>query len=755
MIAVLYDLLYVISTTFLAVNVGLPYFGGPEKPFRAYFMALVVVGILMTLKHWENRLKFLLPGIFLLLTGGKFLLQRAEDRIDYFWENEWVLWVTLTAAGCFLAGWLMARFRWVRRVMALLLVVGLVLFLTVLPWPGKLAVGMAILLLVMILADEIQLRWEKSGYVDAKGHLVSIAPFLLALSLLVLCFPAPENPYDWNFAYKIWQQASNLVKATSRWFHGSDEDYAGTIGFSDENHFWGNLRKRDKTVMTINSNKDSGPVIYLTGKIADTFDGRNWTARNQEETRDRMVDTLETLCAVNQYDPEYVRNYVWRVEVKVTFDEFNTKYFFSPLKSILGENGTGKVYFAQEGGDLVAPEKLGYGTEYTLAFYRMNQSHVGFQTFLLEAEGPEPDSWTSVRNQYEPDYFSVDGAPNMEEKYRGTSYEDYLSYRERIKTYYLGETPVSEELQEYLDKLYDGAETDLEKLSRIENLLSSFQYTERPGELPVSVETPSDFLEYFLLHKQEGYCSYFATTFVLLARNLGIPARFAQGFYVPKEDYQTVEVKSSMAHAWPEVYLDGIGWIPYEPTPGKKYVSAWAFKVKVDGSGPGAVMDHNEGKDEVDPELLQTQEEEKESLRIKWRVILIPLGLVLFFLIAFLLIDRAMIISWYRKLSDEGKFKVTFQKNLRILGLLGFAMEQGETLEEFYDRMSKEISERSLSFLKDRELSAYAGMVPTEKMRRNAEHCQDDLMKLLKEAKGKWYFWYQYQIFRMAAGKKP
>jgi transglutaminase-like putative cysteine protease len=77
---------------------------------------------------------------------------------------------------------------------------------------------------------------------------------------------------------------------------------------------------------------------------------------------------------------------------------------------------------------------------------------------------------------------------------------------------------------------------------------------------------------------KRGYCEQFAGTFAAMARFLGLPARVAVGF-VPG----TVQadggylVAGRDAHAWPEVYLAGFGWVGFEPTPGRSAPGAEAY----------------------------------------------------------------------------------------------------------------------------------------------------------------------------------
>lgn len=85
----------------------------------------------------------------------------------------------------------------------------------------------------------------------------------------------------------------------------------------------------------------------------------------------------------------------------------------------------------------------------------------------------------------------------------------------------------------------------------------------------------SDPLQQFIQTKT-GYDVHFATLATLLFREAGIPARYAEGYYLSQADVElytsmqniTFEVPDSYAHAWVEIYLDEIGWTPVEITPG-------------------------------------------------------------------------------------------------------------------------------------------------------------------------------------------
>jgi transglutaminase-like putative cysteine protease len=80
-----------------------------------------------------------------------------------------------------------------------------------------------------------------------------------------------------------------------------------------------------------------------------------------------------------------------------------------------------------------------------------------------------------------------------------------------------------------------------------------------------------DHLRYFLFRSKIGYCEQFAGAFAALARSIGLPTRVAVGFTPGQYDtaLDVFRVTTREAHAWPEVYFNGLGWVAFEPTPGR------------------------------------------------------------------------------------------------------------------------------------------------------------------------------------------
>lgn len=85
-----------------------------------------------------------------------------------------------------------------------------------------------------------------------------------------------------------------------------------------------------------------------------------------------------------------------------------------------------------------------------------------------------------------------------------------------------------------------------------------------------------------LLDERAGFAPQFASAFAVMARDLAIPSRVAVGFtwgdpVVEESDMTTYSVTGRHAHAWPEIYFPGIGWVPFEPTPGRGIPGATAY----------------------------------------------------------------------------------------------------------------------------------------------------------------------------------
>ncbi|RCH69584.1 DUF4129 domain-containing protein [Streptomyces sp. SDr-06] len=110
-----------------------------------------------------------------------------------------------------------------------------------------------------------------------------------------------------------------------------------------------------------------------------------------------------------------------------------------------------------------------------------------------------------------------------------------------------------------------GAATNYERAVKLQDWFSTsggFTYNTRV-ESGSGTEAIANFLK-----EKEGFCVHFSFSMAAMARTLGIPARVAVGFTpgVTRPD-GTMSVGLRDAHAWPELYFEGVGWTRFEPTP--------------------------------------------------------------------------------------------------------------------------------------------------------------------------------------------
>jgi transglutaminase-like putative cysteine protease/tetratricopeptide (TPR) repeat protein len=131
----------------------------------------------------------------------------------------------------------------------------------------------------------------------------------------------------------------------------------------------------------------------------------------------------------------------------------------------------------------------------------------------------------------------------------------------RLYTEYGGD----ERLRAYAESISGGTENYWDRVQGIYEWLKfgEYRYSLRAGIAP-----DGDQLSHFLFTSKKGYCSYFAFSFALLLRSLGIPARVGAGFFLDPETntFDYYPVRADMAHAWVEVWFPGYGWIEYDPT---------------------------------------------------------------------------------------------------------------------------------------------------------------------------------------------
>lgn len=197
-----------------------------------------------------------------------------------------------------------------------------------------------------------------------------------------------------------------------------------------------------------------------------------------------------------------------------------------------------------------------------------NEHFYNLSTFIPDAEsmGITGSSGNSGRLNNFDEAASDFNAANLELNNQVNAYENYLQ---------VPQVPAYQEGSLVYETALSVTEGTSGPYSTIQAIYSFFKHN---PDFTYSLEVPTppdnmDFVEHFL-QTLIGYCTYYASAFTLFARLNGIPARYVEGYSLTPENMAELAagdetmINSLNAHAWSEVYLDGIGWVAIDPTPG-------------------------------------------------------------------------------------------------------------------------------------------------------------------------------------------
>lgn len=631
----------------------------------------------------------------------------------------------------------------------------------------------------LIVAEWVRLRWKKMKNEKAQAYMIGVLPFLILYTVLLCFMPMQEKPYDWQWAKNIYRRAENKITMyTENFWNISNEYFSGsTSGFSEEGGGFSNLVNNNEQLMALGIVGQKDVPVYLTGKIFDSFTGHEWEDQSGKWSIDRngsrgsgnggirrserALDVAETMYALKRYAGTSDATYYQSILMNVSYLRFHTGYLMAPSKTWKIENENKEINYYVDGGNIIFDKNAGYGTEYALQFCRLNIEREELYRFLEWNRDEDAEAWNSIARQYTG---------------RDVSAEELDVYREMIKEQYLPITAVSAKTEEWLASVTAQAGTDAEKLKYIESALSAMKYNTTPGKLPDTVTDETSFLDYFLLEKGEGYCVHFATAFVLLARAEGFPARYVQGFCVPSVSGNHIPVYANMAHAWPEVYIEGKGWIPFEPTPGFAVNRYPAPEENADGDIENINVSEEESpqKDDIpvseseEPEEIVTEENqplEQEENRFLYYLIMVIWILLIGSVLAFF-------IDWlsekYRdkKRTIGEKYRIAALHNFRILAMLGYRRETSETYHELAERIrkgsavtgsdednpeagEKDGDEKSCDFIETYEEYLYGTLEINEQILNEVLTQRIQLLAQLKKCKRRTYLLYRIRLYIM------
>lgn len=260
----------------------------------------------------------------------------------------------------------------------------------------------------------------------------------------------------------------------------------------------------DDTVLML---VDSDERVYLRGTIKNIYTGSNWKSKNTTYYRSK--------------DNVIISDYKLNDNSKISIVEIypvniSTTSIFSPYIPLKVE---------------VSKKKIFFNKDYEL-YYEDKLFKTKIKSYIVESAYDE----------------NIEIDKDFDKSI-------YLSLPEELP----------KRVNELANDITKNMLNDYDKVKAIEMYLAeNYPYTRNVRDIPHNV----DFVDNFLFEEKEGYCTYYASSLAVMARCIGIPTRYIEGFVLPrnKNNDGLYEVTNKEAHAWVEAYIEGRGWIKLEPT---------------------------------------------------------------------------------------------------------------------------------------------------------------------------------------------
>lgn len=382
------------------------------------------------------------------------------------------------------------------------------------------------------------------------------------------------------------------------------ENYGEVSQTYDENQEMIELGKlderiyQDTPVTSISFSDNPNSRMYLKYRTGHVYTGTNWEALPEESYQNSAI--FDVFSQTDYYPEEFLYYTVPGLrDINMTFSD-TTEILRKCIPYGFRENGRilcqpdhvtpdTEHYLITGGADYeMLFSDLKYLSAVTLDFlfedYQIRQrSYLSlrypndtlFQT-LMEEQGKETKKIWVRKNYYNADFFNKICEAGI---FCGAGYSDFVREQETA----LPDTQAMQTLRTVYADLFTDFNAEratpsetIRKLQEIRNrICQTVSYTLSPGKTPAN----QDHAAYFLLENRQGYCEHYATAGTVLARMAGIPARYCEGYMIDcsqpgiLEKTETdgkvtfhAEILDSNAHAWTEIYIAGIGWIPFEFT---------------------------------------------------------------------------------------------------------------------------------------------------------------------------------------------
>ena len=496
--------------------------------------------------------------------------------------------------------------------------------------------------------DNKQSMWEKGEYIYSKkvgAHWVVFTSFLLGIMLLFTsCISNDIKPINTKWIDETIISKINDMDISNGFGKrkvSSDRFDIQHVGYQEDQAKLGGTVKIDNTLMMkveVYGNKLSQP--YLRGAVKSIYTGYMWDKpKSVSETFD-YKENIDNLL-VNSAN---AKNYN-KVTIKVYPKSISTRTIFNlwmPIKADVH----GEYYSSNYDGELFMEKPSARGREYEVV------SEI--PTFYLD---------DLKKANYVPD-----------------KYNRYL------------QLPIDlpNRIEDLTDIITEDWDNNFDKAKAIEKYLrENYPYSLETSDLPEG----RDFVDYFLFDEKKGYCTYFASAMAVMSRIAGIPSRYIEGFVINPYDVDKeglYNVRTNRAHAWVELYFDGLGWVLFEPTPSyeatqyNQAIDTLIEDKNIEGDIP--IEDEIDNKDQKKPldeedNMDDNIQQEKKSNKKYYIIISLVLALALKIAFSGLLYLRS--IKKADKLDGKDaamEYYSIFENNLKKGGIY---RGEGETLYEF------------------------------------------------------------------------
>lgn len=218
--------------------------------------------------------------------------------------------------------------------------------------------------------------------------------------------------------------------------------------------------------------------------------------------------------------------------------------------------------------------------------------------------------------------------------------------------------------------------TAYDRAVAIETYLRTFEYDLDIPQPPLGKNI--DIVDYFLFTLQRGYCDYYASSMVILARAAGLPARFVQGYIGGTYDSENnvYLITEDQAHSWVEIYFPDYGWIEFEPTAGRPAIERQAEKL------PELPVEL-----EIDAGFLGPLDEDFPPLELPaespWQTLKDNLPYIAIGLVMLILLWPFIATWWLWLLPPSTVISKVFRRYYRYGRYIEVPMQSGKTPKEF------------------------------------------------------------------------